>query len=290
MFKGSIVALITPFKNGLIDKQKLEELVEWHIENGTSAIVPCGTTGESATLTHEEHNEVVEIVVDAVNKRIPVIAGTGSNNTKEAIILTKHAKDVGADGVLMIAPYYNRPTQNGIYEHFKTIANNVDIPIMLYNIMSRTGVNMEPALVQKLSLINNIVAIKEASGNVSQMSDVIHLCGNNFALMSGDDALTLPVMSIGGTGVVSVVANIVPKDVAKLVESFKQGDIKKAREYHYKLSNLVKAMFIETNPIPVKKAMELMGLCSAELRLPMTDMLPENVEKLKIAMKEYGLI
>lgn len=289
MFNGSIVALITPFKNGLVDKQKLQELVEWHIESGTSAIVPCGTTGESSTLTHEEHNEVIEIVVDTVNKRIPVIAGTGSNNTKEAILLTKHAKDVGADAALIIAPYCNRPTQNGIYEHFKSIAENVDLPIMLYNIASRTGVNMEPALVQKLSLINNIVAIKEASGNLSQMSDIMMLCGYKFSLMSGDDALTLPVMSIGGTGVVSVVANIVPKDVAVFVESFKQGDMKKAKEYHYKLSNLVKAMFIETNPIPVKKAMELMGLCSGELRLPMTEMMPENVDKLKIAMKEYGI-
>jgi len=289
MFKGSIVALITPFKNGLVDKTKLKELVEWHIESGTSAIVPCGTTGESSTLTHDEHNEVIEIVVDAANKRIPVIAGTGSNNTKEAILLTKHAKDVGADGALIIAPYYNRPTQNGIYEHFKAIAENTEIPIMLYNIMSRTGVNMEPSLVQKLSLINNIVAIKEASGNIGQMSDIMQFCGSEFALMSGDDALTLPVMSIGGTGVVSVVANIVPADVAKFVESFKNGDLKKAREYHYKLSNLVKAMFIETNPIPVKKAMEIIGLCSGELRLPMTEMLPANVEKLKIAMKEYGL-
>lgn len=289
MFKGSIVALITPFKNGLVDKQKLQELVEWHIESGTSAIAPCGTTGESATLTHDEHNEVVEIVVDAVNKRIPVIAGTGSNNTKEAILLTKHAKDVGVDAALIIAPYYNRPTQNGLYDHFNAIAANADLPIMLYNIASRTGVNMEPALVQKLSLINNIVAIKEASGNLSQMSDIIQLCGHEFSLMSGDDALTLPVMSIGGTGVISVVANIVPADVAKLVESFKTGDLKTAREYHYKLSNLVKAMFIETNPIPVKKAMELMGLCSGELRLPMTEMLPENVAKLKIAMKEYGI-
>jgi len=290
MFKGSIVALVTPFKNGTVDKEKLKELVEWHIENGTNAIVPCGTTGESATLTHDEHNEVVETVIDAVNKRIPVIAGTGSNNTKEAIILTKHAKDVGADAALVIAPYYNKPTQNGLYEHFKAIAENVDIPIMLYNIASRTGVNMEPGLVQKLSLINNIAAIKEASGSLSQMSDVIELCGHEFSLMSGDDALTLPVMSLGGTGVISVVANIVPRDVSNLVKSFVEGDIKKAQEYHYKLSNLVKAMFIETNPIPVKKAMALMGLCSDEMRMPMTEMLPENVEKLKIEMTKYGLL
>ncbi len=290
MFRGSIVALVTPFKDGLVDKNKLVELVEWHIKNGTSGIVPCGTTGESATLSHDEHNDVVETVVLAAKKRIPIIAGTGSNNTKEAILLTQHAKKIGADGALIIAPYYNKPTQNGMYEHFKTIADNSDIPIILYNIASRTGVNMEVSLIQKLSKIKNIVGIKEASGNLTQMSDIIEACGENFALLSGDDALTLPVMSIGGRGVISVLANIIPRDVANFVQSFEKGDLQKAKEYHYKMNQLVKAMFIETNPIPVKKAMELLGLCSSEMRLPMLAMQNENVEKLKQAMKNYGLL
>ena len=289
MFRGSMVAIITPFKDGRIDEQKLKELVEWHIESGTSAIIPCGTTGESATLTHEEHNSVIEIVVEASRKRIPVIAGTGSNNTKEAILLTQHAKEVGADAVLLIAPYYNRPTQNGMFEHFKAIAENVNIPIILYNIASRTGVNMEPSLVEKLSKIKNIVGIKEASGNISQMGEIKNLCGANFDLISGDDALTLPVMSIGGTGVISVVANIIPKDVAKLVESFEKGDLETAKKYHYKMMNLIKAMFIETNPAPVKKAMELMGICSSDVRLPLVGLQDSSIEKLKQAMKEYGV-
>ena len=291
MFKGSIVAIVTPFKNGKIDEKKFRDLIEFHIKNGTSGIVPCGTTGESATLSFEEHDRVIEITVEQVKKRIPVIAGTGSNSTEEAVMLTKYAVKVGADASLQVSPYYNRPTQKGLYEHFKEIAGAVDIPIILYNIASRTGVNIEPETVAKLaSDCKNIVGIKEASGNLDQMSRIKQLCGKNFDLISGDDSLTLPILSIGGTGIISVVANIVPGDVANLVSEFEKGNLKKAQELHYKLSPLIKAMFIETNPIPVKTAMGLLGMCEPDLRLPMCAMSPENLEKLKKALKDYGLL
>ena len=289
MFKGSMVAIVTPFKNGKVDEKKLRELVELHIKNKTSAIVPCGTTGESATLSWAEHERVIEIVIEAAEKRVPVIAGTGSNSTDEAVMLTKQAAKSGADATLHVAPYYNRPTQQGLYLHFKAVAECADIPVILYNIASRTGVNIEPETVARLARdCKNIVGIKEASGNLEQMSRVKQLCPASFDLISGDDSLTLPVLSIGGTGIISVVANIVPKDVANLVSEFEKGNIKKAQELHFKLMPLIKAMFIETNPIPVKTAMSLMGLCSADLRLPMCPMAPENQEKLKKALKDYG--
>ena len=291
MFKGSIVAIVTPFRNGKVDEQKLKDLIEFQIKNGSSGIVPCGTTGESATLSFEEHDRVIEITIEQVKKRIPVIAGTGSNSTEEAIMLTKHAAKSGADASLQVSPYYNRPTQKGLYEHFKAVAEAVDIPIILYNIVSRTGVNIEPETLAKLAQdCKNIVAVKEASGNLEQMSRIKQLCGKNFDLLSGDDSLTLPVLSIGGTGIISVVANIVPQDVADLVSEFEKGNIKKAQEIHYKLLPLVKAMFMETNPIPLKTAMGLMGMCAPDLRLPMCSMLPENLEKLKKALKDYGLL
>ena len=291
MFRGSIVALVTPFANGKVDEKKLKELIEFHIAHGTSGVVPCGTTGESATLSVEEHERVIEVTIDQARKRVPVIAGTGSNSTQEAVELTVHAAKAGADASLQVSPYYNRPTQQGLYEHFKAIANAVDIPLVLYNIASRTGVNIEPETLARLARdCKNIVAVKEASGNLDQMSRVKSLCGNKFELLSGDDSLTLPVLAIGGTGVISVVANIVPRDVADLVAAFEKGDIKKAQMLHYKLLPLIKAVFIETNPIPIKTAMGLMGICDPALRLPMSAMLPENVERLKKAMKEYGLI
>ena len=291
MFKGSIVAIVTPFKNGTLDEKKLKELIDFQIKNGTSGIVPCGTTGESATLSVAEHERVIEITIRQTNKRVPVIAGTGSNSTDEAVVLTKHAAAAGADASLQVSPYYNRPTQKGLYEHFKAVAGAVDIPIILYNIASRTGVNIEPETIGKLAReCRNIVAVKEASGNLEQMSRIKALCPDNFALLSGDDALTLPVLSIGGSGIISVVANIVPKDVAALVAAFEKGEVNKARKMHYKLLPLVKAMFIETNPIPVKTAMGLLGLCEPDLRLPMSEMLPENVEKLRKALKDYGLL
>ncbi|MCP4481949.1 MAG: 4-hydroxy-tetrahydrodipicolinate synthase [bacterium] len=290
MIKGSMVALITPFINGVVDTKKITELVNWHIENNTSAIVPCGTTGESATLSHKEHQLVIETVVAVAAGKIKVIAGTGSNNTDEAIKLTQHAKDSGADAALMICPYYNKPTQNGLFEHFKTVAKNVDIPIILYNIASRTGVNFLPQTVAELSKINNIVAIKEASGDLSQMAEVIKLSAPGFSVISGDDALTLPLMSIGGTGIISVVANILPKKTADLVKACEEGNLKLAQEIHYELFDLVKAMFIETNPVPVKTAMELMGKCSSEVRLPLFKMDDSNLEILKKMLKQNNLI
>lgn len=290
MFKGSMVALVTPFRNGKIDEKALKELIEFHIKSGTTALVPCGTTGESPTLTYEEHDRVIELTVQFAKGRIPVIAGTGSNSTDEAIILTKHAEKVGADASLQVSPYYNRPTQKGLFLHFKAIAESVKIPIILYNIASRTGVNIEPETFVKLAQIKNIVGVKEASGSLDQMSRIRNLCPKNFLLISGDDSLTLPLMSIGGVGVISVVANIIPKDVADMCAAFEKGDIKKAESLHYKMLALTKAMFIETNPIPVKTAMGLMKMIDPEIRLPLCEMAPENKEKLVKALKDYKLI
>jgi len=291
MFEGSMVAIVTPFKKGKVDEKRLAGLVEFHIKNGTSAIVPCGTTGESATLSYEEHEHVIDVVIEAVDKKVPVMAGTGANNTSEAIMLTEYAKTAGATASLQITPYYNKPTQEGIYLHFKKIADAVDIPLIVYNIMSRTGVNITPETMARLSKVKNIVGVKEASGNLDQMSQIHALCGSGFDLISGDDNLTLPVLTIGGTGVISVVANIVPSDVADMVLRFKKGDIAGARKLHYKLLPLVKAMFIETNPIPVKTAMALMGLIDeATLRLPMCAISEVNLARLKKALKDYGLV
>ena len=295
MFRGSMVAIVTPFsassgKRLVVDEKKLRGLIDFQIKNGSSGIVPCGTTGESATLSFEEHDRVIEITIEQVNKRVSVIAGTGSNSTEEAIMLTKHAAKKGADASLQVSPYYNRPTQKGLYEHFKAIANSVDIPIILYNIASRTGVNIEPETLAKLAHdCKNIVGVKEASGNLDQMSRIKALCPKSFDLISGDDSLTLPVLSIGGTGIISVVANIVPRDVADLVNEFEKGNIKKAKDLHFKLLPLIKAVFIETNPIPVKTAMGLLGMCEPDLRLPMCSMSADNLEKLKKALKDYGL-
>lgn len=291
MFKGSIVAIVTPFKNNQVDEKTLRKLVEFHIKNGTSAIVPCGTTGESATLNYEEHERVIEVCIEQAEGRIPIIAGTGSNSTQEAVMLTRHAAKAGANASLQVAPYYNKPTQKGLYEHFKAIAEAADIPMILYNIASRTGVNIEPETIAKLARdCKNIVGVKEASGNLEQMSRIKLLCGKNFDLLSGDDALTLPVLAIGGVGVISVVANIVPHDVANLVNEFQKGNITQSQSIHYRLLPLIKALFIETNPIPVKTAMGLMKLCEKSLRLPMSEMLPENEKKLKEALKDYGLL
>ena len=290
MFSGSMVAIVTPFKNGKVDEKRLRDLIELQIKNGSSGIVPCGTTGESATLSFQEHERVIEITAEQVKARVPVIAGTGSNSTEEAIMLTRHAAEAGADGSLQVSPYYNRPTQKGLYEHFKAIADAVDIPIILYNIASRTGVNIEPETIFRLSRdCKNIVGVKEASANLDQMSRIKALCGRDFGLISGDDSLTLPILSIGGIGIISVVANIVPKDVADLVSEFTKGNIKKAQEIHYKLLPLIKAVFLETNPIPVKTAMGLLGMCASDLRLPMCSMSADNLEKLKKALKDYGL-
>ena len=290
MFKGAMVAIVTPFKNDQVDENALRELIEFQIANGTDAIVPCGTTGESATLTHEEHDRVIEITIDATKKRVPVIAGTGSNNTAEALRLTKHAYEAGADGALIVCPYYNRPTQEGLYQHFKTIAESVPIPMIPYNIPSRTGVNLMPEMVAKLAKIKNIVGIKEASGSIKQMSDVINLCEKDFTVLSGDDIFTLPLMAMGGAGIISVISNVAPADMAGLVDSFASGDMIKAKALHHKMSALIDALFIEVNPIPVKAALALMGKIEYEYRLPLCKMADANFEKLKKIMVNYGLI
>lgn len=290
MFKGSIVAIVTPFKEGKVDEETYRELIEFQIENGTSAIVPCGTTGESATLNMEEHARVIDIAVEAVNKRVPVIAGTGGNSTSEAIELTEHAKKAGADGTLQVTPYYNKPTQEGLYQHFKAITKAVPLPQVLYNVPGRTGVNMLPETVARLAELPEVVAIKEASGSLAQMAEIVELAGEKITLLSGDDNITLPVLSLGGKGVVSVVANIVPKDTAELVSAWEQGNVERAKELFYNLFTLCQAMFYETNPIPVKTSLALMGKIGGEMRLPLAPMAPANLEKLKKTLKAHGLI
>ena len=290
MFKGSIVAIVTPFKNGKFDEETYRELIEFQIKNGTSAIVPVGTTGESATLNMEEHSKVIGVAIEAVNKRVPVIAGTGGNSTGEAIELTGHAKEAGADATLQVTPYYNKPTQEGLYQHFKAIADAVPVPQVLYNVPGRTGVNMLPETVARLAELPEVVAIKEASGSLGQMAEIVNLAGDKITLLSGDDNVTLPVLSLGGKGVVSVVANIVPKDSADMITAWEAGDVAKAREMFYKLLPLCQAMFFETNPSPVKTSLALMGKIADEMRLPMCPLAPANLEKLKKALKNYGLI
>jgi len=291
MLKGSIVAIVTPFKKDKVDEQTLKKLVRFQIKNGTSAILPCGTTGESPTLSHEEHDRVIEIYIEAAEKKVPILAGTGSNSTAEAIRLTKHAAKAGADAVLSVTPYYNKPTQEGLYLHFKAIADSVNIPIVLYNIPGRTSRNIEPETMARLAKdCKNIIGVKEAAGSLEQMQTIKQICPKDFLLFSGDDALTLPLLSIGGVGVISVAANIIPADVAQMITAFEQGDIKTAQKMHYKMLPLVKALFIETNPAPVKEAMELLGMCSADLRLPLCGLSAKNKEKLKDALKDYGLL
>jgi 4-hydroxy-tetrahydrodipicolinate synthase len=290
MFRGAITALVTPFKNGKVDEKALRELIEFQIAAGIDGLVPCGTTGESPTLTHDEHDRVIEITIDAVKKRVPVIAGTGSNSTAEALRLTKHACDAGADGALIACPYYNKPTQEGIYQHFQLIAQNVPIPIIPYNIPGRTGVNMSPELIARLAKISNVVGVKEASGSLKQMNDVIDLCGPDFDVLSGDDGMTLPLMAIGGKGIISVASNIVPADMAALVDAADAGDMAKARSLHQKMSPLFDVLFIEVNPTPVKAALSMMGRIEYEYRLPLCEMAPENYDTLKKVMENYGLI
>jgi len=289
VFSGCMVALVTPFKENLeVDYEKLEELVSWHIEQGTDAIVPCGTTGESPTLSHEEHEKVVAFVVKKVAARVPVIAGAGSNSTAEAIRLTKSARASGADGVLLVTPYYNKPTQEGLYQHYKRIAEEVDIPAILYNVPGRTGVSIAPETVARLSEIKNIVAVKEASGSMEQMSAIAASCG--ITLLSGDDSMTLPLLSIGGKGVISVVGNIVPGDMKAMIAAFNNKETAKAADLHKKLFPLCKAMFIETNPIPVKTAMKLLGRLNGVLRQPLWKMSEVNMKKLEGVLKDYGLL
>ena len=286
MFQGSFVAIVTPFKDdGSLDKQKYQELIEFQIKGGTNGLVPCGCTGEAATLTHEEQKQIIKIAVETVNGRIPVIAGTGSNSTQEALELTRHAKEVGASGALIITPYYNKPTPEGQFLHYKKIAQEVDIPIMLYNVPSRTGISMLPETVARLSKIDNIVAIKEASGSVDQVSKILSLC--DICVLSGDDSMTLALMAVGARGVVSVANNIIPRQVAEIVNAYLNNDLERAREIYYEVFPLFKAMFIETNPIPVKTAMKIIGRLNGKLRLPLCPMQPENEKKLKSVLKKY---
>jgi 4-hydroxy-tetrahydrodipicolinate synthase len=290
MFKGSMVAIVTPFKNGKVDEQALGDLIEFQIKNGTDVIVPCGTTGESATLSHEEHHRVVEFTVTAVNKRVPVVAGAGSNSTSETIDLANYAKKAGANGALLITPYYNKPTQEGLFQHFKKVTESVDIPIILYNVPGRTGVNMLPATVARLRAFKNIVGIKEATGDLKQISELIRLCGRDFDVLSGDDFTTLPMLAIGGTGAISVTTNIVPGDAAAMFDNFFAGKMEEALKYHFKMEPLHSLMFIETNPIPVKTSLAMMGKINEEFRLPLCAMTDANKDKLKKALQDYGLL
>jgi 4-hydroxy-tetrahydrodipicolinate synthase len=290
-FQGSFVAMVTPFRNGKVDEAKLRELVELHVTHGTDGLIPCGTTGESPTLNHDEHHRVVEIVIEAARGRIRVIAGTGSNSTAEAIDMTKHAERAGAAGALVVNPYYNKPTQEGLYRHFRAVAESVAIPVVLYNIQSRTAINVETDTLARLARdVKNIVGVKEASGSLDQMSQVIAACGPDFSVLSGDDNITLPLLAIGGSGVVSVIANIVPRETAELVHAALDGDWKRARELHYRLFPLARAAFLETNPIPIKEAMAMAGMLEPEFRLPMCRMSDANREKLRAILKPYGLI
>lgn len=290
MFKGSIVAIVTPFNNGRFDEKSFTELIEWHISQGTDAIVPCGTTGESATLDYEEHYRVIEVAVKTVNKRIPIIAGTGANSTDETIMITRKAQELGADAALLVAPYYNKPTQEGLYRHYRTVAEAVDIPIVLYNVPGRTAVNILPSTVARLAEIRNIVAIKEASGDMKQVSEIIRLCGNKITVLSGDDFTTLPLLALGGRGVISVTANIIPHEVSEMCRLWEEGKVEEARRLHYKIEPLNHAMFIETNPIPVKTALAMMGKIREEFRLPLCEMSGPNKDKLKKALSDFGLI
>ncbi|MBT4386970.1 MAG: 4-hydroxy-tetrahydrodipicolinate synthase [Betaproteobacteria bacterium] len=290
MFEGSFVAIVTPFKNGEVDASALRELIEFHILNGTNGIVPCGTTGESATLSHAEHEEVIRISVETCKGRIPVLAGTGSNATQEAIELTLRAQKIGADGALLITPYYNKPTQEGLFQHFSAVAKETDIPIILYNVPSRTSINMLPSTVARLSSVNNIVGIKEASGSLVQVSEIIDLCGSDFEVISGEDPLTWPILAIGGKGVISVTANLVPNKFAKLVDAARTGDVETAKALHYELLKLNDIMFVETNPIPVKSALALMDRIQNEFRAPLCPPSEESLSQLKTVLKAYALI
>jgi len=290
MIEGVLPAIITPFtKDNNVDKEGLEQNIGFLTGNGISGIVPCGTTGEAATLSIKEHEKVIEYAVEC--STVPVIAGTGSNNTTEALELTKFAQDAGADGALLITPYYNKPNDRGMLAHFKTIAESVDIPIILYNVPSRTGVNLKPEVVAELARISNIIGVKEASGSLDQVTRILELTKDeDFVVFSGDDGLTLPIMAIGGAGVISVVANVAPKLMVSMVEAFKKGDMEKSRELHLLLAPLIRAMFLETNPIPVKKAVGLIGLPAGNLRLPLGPMSEENEKKLRSALSALNLL
>lgn len=288
IFTGSGVAIVTPFTNDGIDFDKLGELIEFQIKEGTDAIVICGTTGEASTMPDDEHIAAIEYTVKKVAGRVPVIAGTGSNDTRHAIHLSKRAEEVGADAILSVSPYYNKTTQRGLYEHFKAVAENIGIPMILYNVPSRTNLNINPDTIKKLSEIDNIVGIKEC--NLNQVAETINLCGDDFTIYSGEDGLVIPLMSLGGKGVISVMANIIPKDTHDMAAKYLAGDIEEARKLQLKVTELVKALFIEVSPIPVKEAMNLMGMDVGKCRMPLVDMSEANKQVLIKAMQNYGLI
>ena len=292
MLKGSIVALVTPFdKKGALDQDKLKFLINWHIQKGTDGILVCGTTGESATLTHDEHKRIIELAVAEIDKRVPVVAGCGSNSTHEALELTEHASKVGADYALVITPYYNKPTQEGLYQHFKKINDSVDMPIIIYNVPSRTSINILPSTVARIySDCKNVIGIKEASGLLGQVAQLMSLVDSNFLLFSGADEVNLPILSLGGVGAISVVANVLPKESHDLIKSFLSKDIKKAQELQIYFCDIIKALFIETNPIPLKTALSLMGMIEPVLRLPLCPMAADNLDLLKKTLKKYKLI
>lgn len=289
MFKGSGVALVTPFKNGEVHYEKLRELLEWHIANQTDAIIICGTTGEASTMTDAERKAVIKFTVEVVNRRISVIAGSGSNNTAHAVELSQYCESVGVDGLLVVTPYYNKATELGLLKHYETIANSVKLPIILYSVAGRTGVNLTPKVVQKLAQIPNIIGIKEASGDISQVAEIARLCGEDFAIYSGNDDMIVPVLSLGGQGVISVLANILPQVTHDLVSSYLEGDVKTSCKLQLRVNGLVHALFIEVNPIPVKTAMNLMGMDVGSFRLPLTEMAAENLVVLKDELTNYGL-
>ena len=290
MFEGAFVAIVTPFKGGRVDEKALRGLIEYQIDGGVSGIVPCGTTGESATLSHEEHDQVIAIAVEACKGKVPVLAGTGSNSTREAVKLTQHAQKAGADGSLQITPYYNKPSQEGLYGHFKSVAAETDLPIILYNVPGRTSINMLPDTVARLSEVKNVVGIKEASGSLQAISEIIDLCGDEFSVLSGDDALLWPILAVGGKGVVSVTANILPGKVADMCKAAATGDIDRARALHYELRDINDILFIDTNPVPVKSAVHFMGKIEGEVRPPLVPLSDSHSESLKAILRKHKLI
>ncbi|MDJ0850179.1 MAG: 4-hydroxy-tetrahydrodipicolinate synthase [Myxococcota bacterium] len=289
MFEGTFTALVTPFRDGEVDETALRHLVEHQVEAGVDGVVPCGSTGESATLSHPEHCRVVEVVVEAAAGRVAVLAGTGSNNTREAIELTQHAREAGADGALLISPYYNKPTQEGIVAHFTAVARESGLPLVVYNIPGRTASNMLPETLGRLARVEGVVGVKESCGDIDQIAHVVAACGDGFSVLSGDDAVTLPLLAVGGHGVISTSANVAPADMVELVRTARAGDFAGARKVHFRLLPLFDALFCETNPIPVKAAVAMQGRCSDEIRLPLTPLTPPNRDRLQKVLKELGL-
>ncbi len=290
MFEGILTALVTPFKNGEVDEDALRALIDFQIEAGIDGLVPCGSSGESATLSHTEHQRVVEIVVEAAAGRVPVVAGTGSNSTREAIGFTQHAKDAGADGALLLSPYYNKPTQEGIYAHYAAIAKETAFPLVIYNIPGRTASNILPETIGRLARLDHIVGIKEASGDIDQIAHVVDATPDDFTVLSGDDSLLLPVLAVGGRGAIAVTANIVPRQLRAVVAAVAEGDLPRAREIYYELLPLFDVLFCETNPIPVKAALALMGRIGEEIRLPLLPITAANKERLRVILKDQGIV